>query len=284
MPDQPVARVLALLAALLVGVIGANLATPDAKAEAPAEYTVTRPLYGGWNLLSWVGDDADVSDFKRSIPEIVEVLRASSRWPDVDEVSLSAADRLRSGDLLWVRLDLPLGESADWTIDADLAERDVPLRRGLNVIGWPGRDMIRGEDLVGAATDAPQAITVWDGASQNWRLAVPRELSPRSIEERAFAPAMRSWRGPPSRRPGCDRLVSPRHRFSATASTRRSEERRPRALRQPRRCLQVPSAFTRRNSRYWLRARGRSWRCSQGTTGMQTGAKAAAPDHSGTSS
>lgn len=176
---SPAVRALALSVVLLVGVIGSNLAAPtNATAQTPTDYTVTRPLYGGWNFLSWVGDDADVSDFRRSISEIADVLRATSRWPDADEVSLGAADRLRSGDLLWVRPDLPLGESADWTIDADLAERDVPLRRGLNAVGWLGRDMIRGEDLVGAATGAPQAITVWDGASQNWRLAVSREISP----------------------------------------------------------------------------------------------------------
>ena len=165
---SPAVRVTALLAIFLVGAIGANLAAPkSAKGEVPAEYTVTRPLYGGWNFISWVGDDADVSDFKRSISEIAEVLHTPSRWPDANVVPLTDADRLRSGDILWVRVDLPFGESADWTVAADLAERDVPLRRGLNVIGWPGRDMVRGEDLIETAVGTPQALTIWDGARQS---------------------------------------------------------------------------------------------------------------------
>ena len=176
---SPAVRVLALLALFLVGAIGANLAVPNsAKGEDPAEYTVTRPLYGGWNFLSWVGDDADVSDFKRSIPEIAEVLRTPSRWPDTNVVPLTDADRLRSGDVLWVRVDLLFGDSADCTIDADLVERDVSLHRGLNVIGWPGRGLVRGEDLIETAVGTPQVISIWDGASQSWQLITPQDTSP----------------------------------------------------------------------------------------------------------
>ena len=220
---SPAVRVLALLAVFLVGAIGANLAAPKSvKGEVPAEYTVTRPLYGGWNFLSWVGDDVDVSDLKRSIPEIAEVLRTPSRWPDANVVPLTDADRLRSGDILWVRVNLPFGESADWAIAADLAERDVPLRRGLNVIGWPGRDMVRGEDLIETAVGTPQALTIWDGARQSWQLVTPQDMSPLDQGTRIrTGDAFLMWTAQPatwSRPTG-----SPRRWFSATASLATAE-------------------------------------------------------------
>ena len=197
-----------LVTCLAVAVLAAAISFVAAggawASEQDSSYQPTRPLYGGWNLITWTGADSTVGEFRSEIGSVADVLRVSSERPTFSGAPLAGDARLETGDILWVRLDLPTGHSAEWTVETELREQAVVLRAGLNAVGWPGRDIVRGEDLVAAASSALQGIAIWDGESQGWRLALPRKLPPLDPGTRirtgdaffVWADQLTTWRRP----------------------------------------------------------------------------------------
>ena len=160
------------LATLVVGIAVAwGLASSFEAASASGE-TVTSELVPGWNLASWVGDEAPSETLFEEIPQL-EVSYAwdaeeqAFRWAVRDVgAPYSTLETLTPGMGLWLYLGGT--ESFMWTQELLLESGVVSLQAGWNLVGWGGRDGISAEEAVSHLGDFVVASWVWDGASQKF--------------------------------------------------------------------------------------------------------------------
>ena len=156
--------VLAVLAATM-----SSISLGDAGAAEPAvEYRPARPLYQGWNLIAWVGEDSTVGSVRNEISTLIEVHQFVAQTGESNRVDDSAV--LQDGDLLWFRMSATSGEPAMWRTESNLTPRRIDLDPGINYIPWVGRDSVRLSDLfAGIVTQVPH-VTLWSADEQRWRL------------------------------------------------------------------------------------------------------------------
>ena len=164
-PGQFAVALLAVLAVLAAAPTPASAESEDAGEPE----TVTTTLHPGWNMVGWLGPDAPATALFEAIP----ALRRVSAWDPVNQRYLSrtrtsiprhALKQLTPGMGLWLRLggDAPV----EWRRPALNRSVLLPLHRGLNLVGWTGRDGTRVDDALTRFRGSLVRAYRWDGEAQ----------------------------------------------------------------------------------------------------------------------
>lgn len=169
-----IALVLAVLsfAAAIGAAVHVRLVEPTG-AQSPGDATRQAHLVAGWNLVAWTGPDTPITD---AIAPIRTQIEAAFVWDTGAErfrahrpgaPAGNDLDTIHSSEGLW----LLLRSDADWDQLDSVAERDVPLVAGWQIVAWTGPDATPADHAL-RRVDGIDAAWVWDAAEQRFVAAV----------------------------------------------------------------------------------------------------------------
>ena len=138
--------------------------------EHDVSYQTSRPLYAGWNLIAWPGDDSTVHDLRQAVPGVSAVHRLASIHSAPER--LDGDGVLRHGTIYWVHVNGD-NETADWRVGSDLSAKHFELESGINLVPWMGRDSVQLSDVTTTQQGSAVGTSMWDAVNQAWRHLEP---------------------------------------------------------------------------------------------------------------
>ncbi len=161
---------LTVLVALVVcaALVPARAGATEESDDTADDGTITTVLQPGWNMVGWLGGDADASELFDQVPNLERV----SAWDAENQryqrrtqnsVSRFGLRQLAPGRGLW--LEISGDEPVEWTRAVSEDSMLLELRAGRNLVGWAGRDGTPIEDALARFGDSLVEASMWDAST-----------------------------------------------------------------------------------------------------------------------
>ena len=159
-----------MVAILAIGASAAGLGSGQ-PAPAHAQTTFDVDLVVGWNLVSWLGEDAGAEEALgnaagsvRSVNTFDAGSQSFETFTSGEPAFLNSLTAIPTGAGVWLLSE----RAATWSQPRLDGARSVPLVTGFNLVAWTGSDDTPVADAVASLGGALQSIFLWEATAERF--------------------------------------------------------------------------------------------------------------------